>query len=226
MTKTIAVVEDERDVAELVKHTLERDGFVVRLYRDGSAAAAAIARDPPDAVVLDVMLPGLDGLELCRRLRSDVKTARVPILMLTARSEVADEVAGLEVGADDYVAKPFAPRALLARVRSALRRSAEPDDPKEHVSAGPIRVDLGRHEVRVEGVLIPLTATEFKILHFLCSRPGRVRSRYEIVENVSGEVAVLERTVDAHVTSLRRKLGAAGDFVETVRGVGYRVRGE
>jgi two-component system phosphate regulon response regulator PhoB len=222
--KTIAVVEDERDVAELVKHTLERDGFAVRAYADGSIAATAIESDPPDAVVLDVNLPSMDGFEVCRRLRRSTRTSQIPIVMLTARGEDVDQVTGLEVGADDYVAKPFSPRVLLARVRAVLRRGNQASEPREIVNAGPIHIDLGRHEVTVDKAVIPLTATEFKILHFLTSRPGRVRTRLEIVENVSGEVAVLERTVDAHVTSLRRKLGAAGELVETVRGVGYRLR--
>jgi two-component system phosphate regulon response regulator PhoB len=224
MSKSIALIEDERDVAELVRHTLEREGFSVRHFSDGAIAAAAVEREPPDAIVLDIMLPSLDGLEICRRLRRNPRTSQIPIVMLTARGEDIDQVAGLEVGADDYIAKPFSPRVLLARLRSVMRRSTAPGDPREVVTVGPICIDTGRHEITVEGQTVILTATEFKILRYLAARPGRVRARLEIVEEVSGEVAVLERTVDAHVTSLRRKLGSAGALVETVRGVGYRLR--
>jgi two-component system phosphate regulon response regulator PhoB len=222
--RTIAVVEDDRDVAQLVRHALERDGHVVRTYGDGARALASLEREGVDLVVLDVMLPGLDGLEVCRRLRRNPKTAATPIVMLTARAEEIDQVAGLEVGADDYVTKPFSPRVLAARVRSVLRRAEKASEPSEVIQVGPIAIDSGRHEVRAGGSAIPLTATEFRLLRFLASRPGRVRTRLEIVEGVSGDVAVLERTVDAHVTSLRRKLGPEGDRIETVRGVGYRLR--
>jgi DNA-binding response OmpR family regulator len=226
MPKTVTVVEDDRDVAELIRHALERDGFRVRTCADGSVAAASIESDPPDVVVLDVMLPGLDGLEICRRLRRNPRTAATPIVMLTARAEDVDVVAGLEVGADDYVTKPFSPRVLTARVRSVIRRAAQASDPTEVTRVGPIAIDVGRHEVSVEGRAVALTATEFRLLRYLVSRPGRVRSRLEIVEEALGDIDVLERTVDAHVTSLRRKLGKAGDRVETVRGVGYRLRAE
>lgn len=224
MAKTAFVVEDERDVADLVRHALQREGFAVRHFSDGSLAVAAAERESPDVVVLDWMLPGLDGLEVCRRLRRSPNTARIPIVMVTARAEDVDQVTGLEVGADDYLAKPFSPRVLVARVRAVLRRTEATETPSEVLTVGPIRIDSGRHEATVGGAPVPLTATEFRILRFLATRPGRVRGRVEIVEEVSGEVAVLERTVDAHVTSLRRKLGSAGDWVETVRGVGYRLR--
>lgn len=226
MSRFAVVVEDERDVADLIRHTLEREGYQVRHFADGSLAFASIERDPPDVVVLDLMLPSIDGFEVCRRIRANPRTAQIPILMLTARSEDIDQVAGLEVGADDYITKPFSPRVLVARVRSILRRGAHADTQAEFIKIGPIQMDTGRHEVRVAGERVTLTITEFKILLFLATRPGRVRTRFEIVEEVSGDVDVLERTVDAHVTSMRRKLGAAGEFVETVRGVGYRLREE
>lgn len=226
MTKTAAIIEDERDVAELIRHALARDGFVVRLYSDGLLGLAGVEKDPPSVVILDLMLPRLDGFEICKRIRSNPKIAETPILMLTARSEDIDQVAGLEVGADDYMSKPFSPRVLMARVKSVMRRGTQSREKSEFMKVGNIELDTGRHEVRSGGVAVQLTATEFKILHFLMSRPGRVRGRLEIVEEVSGDVAVLERTVDAHVTSLRKKLGASGELIETVRGVGYRMRDE
>ncbi|MBL8693810.1 MAG: response regulator transcription factor [Planctomycetes bacterium] len=226
MTKSIAVVEDERDVADLLRHALEKEGFEVRVYHDGKIALAELLRKPPDLVVLDWMLPGVDGLEICKALRREPRTAETPVLMLTAREEEIDQVTGLEVGADDYITKPFSPRVLAARVRTALRRRATGSSDSEVLKVGPITIDQGRHQVTADGKVVSLTATEFKLLRFLASRPGRVRTRLEIVEAVSGEVAVLERTVDAHVTSLRRKLGAPGELVETVRGVGYRLREE
>ena len=224
MRKTALLIEDERDVAELVRHALAREGFEVHHQSDGARGLAAVEREHPDILILDVMLPTMDGFEICRRLRRDARTAAIPIIMLTARAEDADHVAGLEVGADDYVTKPFSPRVLVAHIRALLRRAAEPVTTAEVITAGAIRIDSGRHEILVDGAPVALTATEFKILRFLASRPGRVRTRLEIVENVSGDVAVLERTVDAHLTALRRKLGSAGELVETVRGVGYRLR--
>lgn len=224
MTKNAVIIEDERDVSDLVRHALTREGFAIRQYFDGNLGLAGVEREAPDVVILDLMLPGLDGLEICRRLRANPRTAHIPILMLTARAEDIDQVAGLEVGADDYITKPFSPRVLVARVKSVLRRGAHEASSAEVVNVGNIQIDTGRHEVRVNRELIQLTATEFKILKFLAARPGRVRSRIEIVEEVSGEVAVLERTVDAHMMSLRKKLGEAGELLETVRGVGYRLR--
>ncbi len=224
MPKTVVIVEDERDVAELVRHALEREGFRARVESRGDAALQSIERDPPDAIVLDLMLPGLDGLEICRALRRNPRTAAIPIVMLTARGDDVDQVAGLEIGADDYVAKPFSPRVLVARVKAVMRRGAAEPQANEVLRVGPIEIDSGRHQVRTEKATVDLTATEFRLLRFLAERPGRVRTRLEIVEAISGEISVLERTVDAHVTSLRRKLGAAGGRVETVRGVGYRLR--
>ncbi|MFN0207787.1 MAG: response regulator [Planctomycetota bacterium] len=226
MSRFAVVVEDERDVADLIRHTLEREGYQVKHFADGALAFASIERDPPDVVVLDLMLPSIDGFEVCKRIRANPRTAQIPILMLTARSEDIDQVAGLEVGADDYITKPFSPRVLVARVRSILRRGAHSESQSEFIKIGSIQIDSGRHEVKVDGERVTLTITEFKILRFLATRPGRVRPRFEIVEEVSGDVDVLERTVDAHVTSMRRKLGAGGEFVETVRGVGYRLRDE
>ena len=222
--RDIVIVEDERDLAELLKHHLIREGFRVRCFADGRLALAGIERSVPDAVVLDLMLPGIDGLEVCRQLRRNAATARVSVIVLTAKSDDADQVAGLEVGADDYVTKPISPRVLIARLRALLRRARNESEPSEIITLDEIRIDAGRHEVTVAGKPIALTHTEFLILRFLATRAGRVRTRSEIVDCVAGGPHVLERTIDVHVAAIRRKLGRSGDRLETVIGVGYRLR--
>ena len=222
----VLVVDDEEDILELVKYNLAKDGFDVDGAATGEEALAAARSKHPDLVVLDLMLPGIDGLEVCRRLKKDPKTESIPVVMLTAKGEETDVVAGLELGADDYVTKPFSPRILSARVRAVLRRrtAAVPDE-SATLRAGVIAVDPRRHEVTVKGKPVALTVTEFRLLHFLARRPGWVFTRYQIVEAARGtDAAVTDRSVDVHVVSLRRKLGDAGDCVETVRGVGYRFR--
>ncbi len=223
MERHIVVVEDEADLADLIALRLTREGYRVSTYDDGLVGWQAIEREVPDMVVLDLMLPGIDGFEISRRMRRSERLADVPILVLTARGEEADVVTGLELGADDYVTKPFSPRVLVARVRTVLRRAEGAAAESEVVRLGPIEIDRGRHEVRVDGEPVDVTYTEFQILRFLCSRPGRVRSRASILETI-GERHVLERTVDVHIASLRKKLGDAGVLLETVRGVGYRAR--
>jgi len=224
--RNVAIVEDERDLAELLKHHLSKEGYRVRTFGDGRLALSAIEKEIPDAVVLDVMLPTIDGLEVCRQLRRNPATGRIPILILTARSDDADHVAGLEVGADDFVVKPVSPRVLVARLRALLRRKETEGEVGEVLELGNIRIDAGRHEVSAEGTRVDLTHKEFMILQFLATRPGRVRTREEIVEHMSGGPNVLERTVDVHVAAIRRKLGNAGNRLETVIGVGYRLREE
>jgi len=223
-TKEIALVEDETDLAELLKHHLTREGYRVRTFSDGRLALAGIERSAPDAIILDLMLPGMDGLEICRQLRRRPETAGLPILILTARGDDTDHVAGLEVGADDYVTKPVSPRVLIARMRALLRRSMQESEPTEILTIGELRIDSGRHEVAVSGKPVILTHKEFLILRFLAARPGRVRSRAEIVDSISGGPNVLERTIDVHVAAIRRKLGKSGERLETVIGVGYRLR--
>ncbi len=223
MKRHIIVVEDEADLADLIALHLQRENYGVEIFADGEAGLEAIRAKRPDLVVLDLMLPGIDGFEICRRIRRDESLAGMQVLMVTARSEEADVVTGLELGADDYLAKPFRPRELVARVRNLLRRLDQPDEAEELIEVGPLRIDLGRHEVRVEGEEVALTHTEFQILRYLASKPGRVRTRGDILEQI-GEAQVLERTIDVHVASLRRKLGAASPLLETVRGVGYRMK--
>lgn len=222
MSRHVVIIEDEEDIAELVSLHLERDGCRTSVYNDGEAGLTAVRADPPSLVVLDLMLPGRDGFEICREIRRDPELDQVPVLMLSARGEEIDKVAGLELGADDYIGKPFAPRLLVARARRLMRRP--PDAPKSERSivVGPIEIDPKRYEVRLEGELLELTRTEFGILRLLAGKPGRVRSRHEILGEVSGNAA-LDRTVDVHIASLRRKLGEQGEMIQTVRGVGYRL---
>jgi two-component system alkaline phosphatase synthesis response regulator PhoP len=222
----ILVVDDEPDLLELVHYTLTRASYQVVCVKSGEEAMAQVRSQPPDLVVLDVLLPGLDGLEICRLLKQDPRTASLPIIMLTARSEEADIVAGLELGADDYLTKPFSPRVLMARVKAVLRRKrAKVTNQDEVVVSGQLYIHPGHHEVRAGETPVRLTPTEFRILHMLAQRPGWVFTRYQIVDSVRGDDAsVTERSVDVHIAALRRKLGCYGDTVETIRGVGYRLR--
>ncbi len=234
---SIYIVEDDPDIADLVQFHAERDGLTVRQSASGRLGLEDIQQDPPDLVVLDLMLPDLDGLEVCRRLQRSDDTQFVPILILSARGEESDIVAGLELGATDYVTKPFSPRVLMARIRSILRRGRDesapvPDDSQVmRLAGGELTIDLDRHEVRVREISISLTRTEFDMLVFLARRPSFVRTRDQIIAATHGDHAVLtSRTVDVHLTALRRKLGKLGKLIETVRGVGYRfhpvLRGE
>ncbi len=227
--ETILVVDDEEDILELLDYNLSRHGYAVSRAASGEAALEAVRADAPHLVILDLMLPGMDGLEVCRILKKDERTAGVPVLMLTARGEEADIVTGLELGADDYVTKPFSPRVLLARVKAVLRRRAVAAETGAEAGAslavGDLNINPGRHEVLVKGKAVELTHTEFQVLHFLARRPGWVFTRYQIVDGAQGEdTAVTDRSVDVHIVSLRRKLGACGKYIETVRGVGYRFK--
>jgi two-component system, OmpR family, alkaline phosphatase synthesis response regulator PhoP len=223
----ILVIDDEKDLIELIRYNLELEGFEVKAAGDGEMGLSAAAQSLPDLILLDLMLPGIDGLEVCRALRSDVRTSRIPVIMLTARGGEPDRIVGLEMGADDYVTKPFSPRELTARVRALLRRSGDRAAPSGIIRLGALVVDLGRREVTVGDTVVSLTATEFKLLHLLASRPGRVFSRGELIDGVLGhDVAVLDRTIDVHVVSLRKKLGDGGEQIQTVRGFGYRFKGE
>ena len=224
---TILVIDDEKDFIELVKYNLEKDGFLVKGVLDGESGLSAAARDIPDLIIVDLMLPGIDGLEVCRRLRSDDRTAAIPIIMLTAKSAESDRVVGLELGADDYVTKPFSPRELSARVKAVLRRSSPQTGGPQVIRRGGLTIDLTRREVICMGNPIALTASEFRLLHFLANHPGHVFSRSELIDGAMGrEVSVVDRTIDVHVTGLRKKLGDCGEWIETVRGFGYRFKEE
>lgn len=222
----ILVVDDEPDLLELVYYNLTKSGYRVVCVKSGEEALRQIRSCPPDLMVLDLLLPGIDGLELCKLLKGNPQTAALPIIMLTARSEEAEVVTGLELGADDYLTKPFSPRVLLARVKAVLRRKQAGVVEEESVVVhGALVIHPGHHEAHVEDRLIRLTPTEFRILHLLAQRPGWVFTRYQIVDGVRGEDAgVTERSVDVHIAALRRKLGAYGEAVETIRGVGYRIQ--
>lgn len=223
--QTVLVVEDEQEILELIRFNLARERFQVVTARSGEEALETLRGRDVDLVLLDLMLPGIDGFEVCRRLRTDPRTARLPILMLTARTEEIDIVTGLELGAEDYVTKPFSPRVLVARVRTILRRRSAGAAPAEIVRFGDLEIDRGKHQVRLNGEEVSLTLTEFKLLVRFSSRPGWVFRRDQLIDAVQGpDSYVLDRTVDVHVGSLRRKLGEYGSRIETVRGVGYRLR--
>ena len=221
--ETILVVEDEEDLQELLRFNLAREGYQVLLAGTGESALSAV-KTRPDLMVLDLMLPGIDGMEVCRMVRANSETRGVPILMLTARGEEADVVAGLELGADDYLSKPFSPRVLMARIKALLRRSNPKENPEDTLlRAHGLTLDHARRESTLEGRGLALTTGEFDMLYFLARRPGRVFTRQQIMDGVHGrEYAVTERAVDVQIAGLRKKLGAAGSIIQTVRGVGYR----
>ncbi|UCD48609.1 MAG: response regulator [Phycisphaerales bacterium] len=220
---TILVVDDEEDIRELVTLNLRREGYSVVACETGEQALKQVSAKTPDAIVLDLMLPGIDGLEVCRQLKADPKTPQVAVVMLTAKGEEADIVAGLELGADDYVTKPFRGKVLVARVRRLLRRQRDTDDENAVVKIHELTIDPTRHEVLVGTEVVALTLTEFNILHTLARRPGRVFTRYQIVDSIHGsDYLVTDRAVDVQIVSLRKKLGPCAKYVDTVRGVGYR----
>ncbi|MGD8513219.1 MAG: response regulator transcription factor [Deltaproteobacteria bacterium] len=222
----ILVVDDEEDILELLRFNLSREGCQVFCASSGEEALRLVRSEIPDLMVLDLMLPGIDGLEVARRLKSDPNTKNLPVVMLTAKGEEADIVTGLELGADDYVTKPFSPRVLVARVRAVLRRKAK-EAPEETsvIRIHDLVIDPRRHEVLVNGEPVELTFTEFGILNYMARRPGWVFTRFQIVDAVKGEdYPVTDRSVDVQIVGLRKKLGSAGKFIETVRGVGYRFK--
>ena len=229
MAPTVLAIDDEPDVLELLEYNLVRDGFTVIKAVDGTTGLELARRKKPDVILLDVMLPGMDGVEVCRALKARDDTAAIPILMVSARGEETDVVLGLGVGAEDYVAKPFRPRELTARIRAALRRVRQQGAPAMGavLRVGPIVVDGPRYEARVGDEKLTLTLTEFGVLLVLASHPGRVFTREQILGRVAGVGSDLdERNVDSHVSGLRRKLGAAAGMIETIRGVGYRLSDE
>jgi len=223
----ILVVDDEEDILELLKYNLSREGYQVLCTTSGEKTLNLVKTETPDLIVLDLMLPDMDGLEVARRLKDNPHTKNVPIVMLTAKGEEADIVTGLELGADDYVTKPFSPRILLARVRAVLRRKGqESQDKTAVIQTHNLVIHPGRREVRVNDDPVQLTFTEFGILHYLARRPGWVFTRSQIVDEVRGEdYYVTDRSVDVQIVGLRKKLGPAGEYIETVRGVGYRFKG-
>lgn len=222
----ILIVEDEEDVMELIRYNLMKEGFRCDVAYNGREALKKASSASPDLVLLDLMLPEVDGLEVCKRFKSSPQTEHAPIVMVTAKSDEADIVTGLELGADDYITKPFSPKVLVARVRAVLRRKTT-DIPEKStvVRIHDIQIDPGRHKVLVKDEVVELTSSEFGLLHFLAGRPGWVFTRYQIVDAIHGtDYPVTDRSIDVQVVGLRKKLGTAGKYIETVRGIGYRFK--
>ncbi len=226
--KRILVVDDEEDIRKLVSYNLSRDGYMVDSAASGEEALKITKKNIPDLILLDLMLPGIDGLETARRFKNDSSTSSVPIIILTAKGEEADIVTGLELGADDYVTKPFSPRILNARVKAVLRRKQQPGTRQDaFIRIFNLELEPGRREVKVCGKTVELTFSQFQLLHFLIKRPGWVFTRDQIIDAVQGDdYPVTDRSVDVQIVALRKKLGTCGKYIETVRGVGYRFREE
>jgi Response regulators consisting of a CheY-like receiver domain and a winged-helix DNA-binding domain len=224
--ETILIVEDEEEIQELLQYNLSKDGFRSVSVLSGEDAIKKVRAEHYDCILLDLMLPGMDGLDVCRALKKDEKTRSIPVIMLTAKGEEPDIVTGLELGADDYIVKPFSPKVLIARIKTVLRRkSAEPVDDSAPLQVHGMQIHPGRREVLFRNKPVELTNMEFQLLHFLASRPGWVFSRYQIVEGVRGDnYPVTDRSVDVMIVGLRKKLGDAGSLIETVRGAGYRFK--
>jgi two-component system, OmpR family, alkaline phosphatase synthesis response regulator PhoP len=222
----ILTVEDEEEIQELVGYNLLKQGYRVVRAASGEEGLRLVRSEMPDLILLDLMLPGIDGLEVCRTLKRDPDTQSIPIMMLTAKGEEADIVTGLELGAEDYITKPFSPRVLVARIRALLRRLVEQPSVDDEVIRTPdLTIHPGRHEVTVKNKPVPLTATEFRVLHVLASRPGWVFTRYQIANEIHGDNDVVtDRAIDVQIVGLRKKLGTAARYIETIRGVGYRFK--
>jgi two-component system phosphate regulon response regulator PhoB len=224
MSSKILIIDDESDVVDLIAMNLKSAGFDVLTANNGVAGLQRAKADLPALIVLDLMLPQMSGLEVCKVLKKDPLTARIPIIMLTAKSEEVDRIVGLELGADDYVPKPFSPRELVLRIQSVIRRAKNSGEVSEILKIGDITLDHARHEVTIKGQPVVLTAIEFKLLAILMERKGRVQSRDRLLNDVWGYESVIDtRTVDTHVRRLREKMGKAAGYIETVRGVGYRI---
>ena len=223
--ENILVVDDEEDVLELVRYNLDKNGYKTEIATTGESALTKARAKLPDLIILDLMLPGIDGLEVCKKLKSETKTQNIPIIMLTAKGEETDIVTGLELGADDYVTKPFSPKILLARIRRILHRAITRDLEQKPVKIHELTIDPARREVLIKNKPVDLTFTEFNILYALAKRPGLVFTRYQIVDALHGDnYVVTDRAVDVQIVGLRKKLGPSSRFIETVRGVGYRFK--
>ncbi len=224
--KIITIVDDEEDIVKLVSHHLKREGFRVKEFHNGRDFLSYIEAVVPDLAVLDIMLPGIDGLEICRILKNKTTTAFVPIIMLTAKASEADVVVGLELGADDYIVKPFSPRELVARVKTVLRRTSAKEADNLILKIGPLTINTEKYEVSVDNEKVLLTTTEFKILEVLADGKGRVFTRDQLLKKKrlwGDDKLVYDRTIDVHIKNLREKLGAAGNMIKTVRSIGYKL---
>ena len=222
---TILVIEDDPDIIELVRYNLGKNGFFVEVVLNGAEALQYVKKNPPSLILLDLMLPQMDGLEICRLLKAQDETRRIPVIILTAKGEETDIILGLEMGADDYVVKPFSPRELVARIRAVLRRSLPVSDGKtlNLIQAGPLFIHSDRHEVVLRKKTLNLTLAEFRLLKLLASSPGRVYTRDQLLDVVTGgDAVVVDRNIDVHVHGIRKKLGVDGHLIETIRGIGYK----
>ena len=220
----VALVEDEPDIASLVSSSLQKEGYKVDHFATGSRFLLALQKHIPDLILLDLMLPDTDGFEICKTLRRNEAWSRIPIIIMTAKSEESDKVVGLELGADDYITKPFSLKEMTARIKAVLRRSEQKEEARTIEIGGILHIDLDKYEVRMGKSAVDLTSTEFKILHLLASKKGRVFTRDQILDHLWGhDKIVLDRTVDVHIKNLREKLGSASRFIHNIRGVGYKV---
>jgi two-component system, OmpR family, alkaline phosphatase synthesis response regulator PhoP len=225
LKKKIVVVEDEPDILEVLSYNLKREGFEVTTALDGARGLELVEKNSPDLVVLDLMLPGIDGLEICQRIKNNKKLSHIPVIMVTAKGEESDVVLGLGIGADDYIAKPFSPRELIARVKAVLRRSQVNDvqDDEGIIEIEGLVIDAAKFSVSYEGAPIKFTATEFRLLHQLACSPGRVFSREQLLDHAFGSnVVVVDRNIDVHIRAIRKKISEQKQFIETIRGIGYR----
>ena len=229
----ILVVDDEQDLVKLIRYHLEKEGYKVLSAFNGEDALFLARKERPELIVLDLMLPRIDGLEVCKKLKADPELAKIAIVMLTARGEEVDITIGLKLGADDYVTKPFSPKELLARIQAVLRRTKASSTSKDYIEIDGLKIDVSKHEVTIpfsekgakKHETVPLTLTEFKILHQLASKPGRVFTREQLLDAISGtETVVIDRTIDVHIASLRKKLKTFADYIITIRGIGYKFR--
>lgn len=228
LSKKILVVDDEKDIGELLVYSLQQEGCDVDVIQDGQQVLGRLQAKTYDLVILDLMLPGMSGIEICRQIKKDPELESLPVIMLTAKSTETDKIVGLEMGADDYITKPFSPREVVARVKAVLRRSEDRQPlrvSQKEIVFETLKMDLSRYEVFVEGIEVKLTNTEFKILQCLIEKPGHVFNRSQLIDFALGkDVSVVDRTIDVHITNLRKKLGAIGSQIESIRGVGYRIK--
>lgn len=223
----IIMIEDEEDISDLVKLQAEISGYKIQVVADGIEGYNAVLREKPDLVILDIMLPGENGLDVCRKIKSNPETKNIPVIVLSAKGEEIDVVLGLELGADDYVPKPFSPKILFSRVKAVLRRGKEVENPMRMVKFGEFILDIERYHLRLKDKSYPLTLSEFGILRKLVSNRGKVLTRNQLLSDISEDVGVIvDRNIDVHIASLRKKLGPTFDWIETVRGIGYRFRDE
>jgi phosphate regulon transcriptional regulator PhoB len=223
----VVIVEDEPDILDVLSYNLKREGYAIAAAEDGAKGLELIQTELPNLVLLDLMLPGMDGLDICRQLKIQERTKNIPVIMLTAKGEESDIVLGLGIGADDYICKPFSPKELIARVKAVLRRcdSAHSIGSEKRIDVDQLSIDIDKHRISLAGSEVKLTATEFRLLHYLASNPGRVFSREQLLDQAFGnDVVVVDRNIDVHIRGIRKKIDPEQSYIETIRGVGYRFK--